>query len=81
MAICSEVDIATLMCSSANYFQPPAAMISHMAHTFTNSFKYTFSLLGAVRHVFLLRPPASKSIPCKQFPSFSISKILSEDIC
>jgi hypothetical protein len=31
--------------------------------TFTRSFRYTFSLFGAVRLVFLLRPPAFKSIP------------------
>ncbi len=32
--------------------------------TFTKSFRYTFSLFGAVRCFFLLRPPAFKSIPC-----------------
>ncbi len=34
--------------------------------TFTRSFRYTFSLFGAVRQVFLLRPPASRSIPCTE---------------
>ena len=33
--------------------------------TFTRRAKYTFALLGAVRLVFLLRPPAFKSIPCR----------------
>jgi len=32
--------------------------------TFTRRFRYTFSLFGAVRWTFLLRPPASKSMPC-----------------
>ena len=32
--------------------------------TLTRSFRYTFSLFGAVRCFFLLRPPAFKSIPC-----------------
>lgn len=33
--------------------------------TFTSSFRYTLSLLGAVLAVFLLRPPALRSIPCR----------------
>jgi hypothetical protein len=33
-------------------------------HTFTSNFRYTLSLLGAVLAVFLLRPPAIRSIPC-----------------
>jgi hypothetical protein len=40
--------------------------------TFTSSFRYTLSLLGAVLAVFLLRPPALRSIPCEhtQFGKF-----------
>lgn len=34
--------------------------------TLTSSFRYTLSLLGAVLAVFLLRPPALRSIPCRQ---------------
>jgi len=32
-------------------------------YSFTSSFRYTLSLFGAVRCVFLLRPPAIRSIP------------------
>ena len=32
--------------------------------TLTSRARYTLSLLGAVRCVFLLRPPATMSIPC-----------------
>jgi hypothetical protein len=32
--------------------------------TLTSSFRYTLSLLGAVRAVFLFRPPALRSMPC-----------------
>ena len=32
--------------------------------TLTSSFRYTLSDLGAVRCLVLLRPPASRSIPC-----------------
>lgn len=43
-----------------------SSLTSAVARTFTSSFRYTFSLFGAVRQVFLLRPPASRSIPCAQ---------------
>jgi hypothetical protein len=33
-------------------------------YSLTRSLRYTFSDLGAVRDFFLLRPPASISIPC-----------------
>lgn len=35
-----------------------------VVHTLTNSLRYTLSLFGAVLWVFLLRPPATRSIPC-----------------
>ena len=41
-----------------------AAKTRTALRTFTSSFRYTFSLFGAVRWTFLLRPPASKSMPC-----------------
>jgi len=44
--------------------QSCSAHAERQRRTFTRSFRYTFSLFGAVRWTFLLRPPASKSMPC-----------------
>jgi hypothetical protein len=44
----------------------PRAVAAAGHPTLTSSFRYTLSLLGAVLAVFLLRPPALRSIPCRQ---------------